>query len=85
MIAARRLLPDLLVLGIGLALVGGVGPARAHSLAELNQRLHARETYFQVLVNQMPMHEQVRFATIIADPVRDTPDVLRPGTRPGER
>jgi hypothetical protein len=94
MTAASRLLPGLPALGIGLALAGEAAPARAHSLAELDQRLQARETYFQVLVNQTPMRDQVRFVTITTDPVRDTPDMLRaygakhgldpmrPGTRP---
>ena len=40
--------------------------------------LHAdRIAEIQVMVNQTPMREQVRFVTITTDPKRDTPDVMR--------
>ncbi len=54
MIRALRCFSCLVALVVGLALAGGVAPARAHPPAELDQRLDARENYFQAIDRAAP-------------------------------
>ena len=54
MLGARRRFSSLVALVAGLAVAGGVAPARAHPPAELDRQLDAREKYFQALDRPAP-------------------------------